>query len=118
MIDAGFLVLTRLLVTTGQRIANETAQTDARRSVRENAALRIQTADARTRIATFVVNARPISIAIVVCDTFGPAARVRIAKVVSNACTRASTVLLFAQCVRTTRRRIAGLRGTLGGYVH
>lgn len=86
--------------------------------MRKDAALGVQTAHARTRIAAFVVDARPIAGALVVSDALRPAAAVRIAKVVGDAGARAGTVLLLADGVRTARRRIAGLWRTLGGNVH
>lgn len=111
-------LLTRLFAALAHRVANVAADADARWRVRKDAALGVQAADTRTRIAALVVDARPIARALVVADALGPAAAVRIAKVVGDAGARAGTVLLLADGVRAAWRRIARLWRTLGGNVH
>lgn len=53
--------------------------------MRENAALGVQTAHARARIAAFVVDARPIAGALSVADALRPTTAVRITEVVGDA---------------------------------
>lgn len=71
----------------------------------ENGTLGVQTADTRTWVSALVVDARPISGALVVGYTFGSAAAVRVAEIVGDTRARSGAILFLADGISSAWRR-------------
>ena len=80
----------------------------------EDAAFGVKSARAGARVAALIVQAGFRTFAIVVRHALWPTAGVRIAEVLGQADARAGAVAFAADGVRSARRRIARVSGTLG----
>ena len=98
-----------------QRVAAVARQARAGGGVVNHPALGVQAARAGTRVHALVVDARAVTRAVRVHDTLGPAARVRVARVLGQAGARARAVAFFAHGVGAARRRVARLTVLLLG---
>lgn len=89
------------------RITSVSIDTITHRSMIRDSTFCINAASSGARIFTFIVYARFVARAIRIYYAFGPAARVRVAKIIWQTGTRTSTIQFFANGIRTARRRIA-----------
>lgn len=69
------IALTLLRIALYERISFETGETHAHRRMTYHTTIRINTAGARTRIATLLIDARQVRGAFAVTDAFRPAIR-------------------------------------------
>lgn len=90
-------------MTISIRIAGIAAQAHARRQMIDRQAFCILAAYTRTRIDTLVPQARPIRCAIRAQHAFGPAAFVRVAKVIIDALAGADAILLATNSISAAR---------------
>lgn len=90
-----------------ERVAGGVSRAAAHRQVIDDVALRAEAARAGARVATLVSHARPVARAVGVDDAFGPAADVRVAKVLGYAGAHA----VVAPSIWTARRWIASVGG-------
>lgn len=101
-----------------QRVATVAGQARTGRRMVHHPAVRVDAARAGARVAALVVDAGAGAVTVRVGNALGPAARVRVARVLRQARARPGAVALAANRVGAARRRVARLAGALGGHDH
>lgn len=99
-----------------KRVASEACDTGADRSVVDDLTLRVDAADSRTRVDTAVVDTSSGPGTVSCEHALGPAARVRVPRVVCTASAGPRALTLLAHSVRATWRRRARVHHFLPPY--